>query len=170
MTLRFPGVTSPLLPGLLQDEEEEAKLMKNDVFISYAREDAAAAEAIVAALEAAKMRCFMAPRDIPPGMAWAAAVIDAICETRLFLLLHSAHANRSLQMARELQLVHDRHIGVFAVRLDDSPVAPNIDLFLGRQNVFHAVPLAPRLEGLVRAVAARVGASLSAARPDNFSM
>jgi hypothetical protein len=157
MTLRFPSVTSPPLPGLFQGEEDEAKLMKNDVFVSYAGENAGAAEIIVAALEAVKLRCFMAPRDIPPGMERAAAIVDAICETRLFLLLHSAHANRSLQMARELQLVHDRHIGVFAVRLDDSQAAPNIDFFLRRQSVFHAVPLALRLEGLVCAVAARLG-------------
>jgi hypothetical protein len=164
MTLRFPGVTPPPLPGLLQDEEDGTKSMKNDVFISYAGEDAGAAEIIVAALEAAKIHCFMAPRDIPPGMERAAAIVDAICETRLFLLLHSAHANRSLQMARELQLVHDRHIGVFAVRLDDSPAAPNIDFFLRRQNVFQAVPLASRLAALVDAVEARLG-SQSQRRP-----
>src|SRR6185312_967241 len=130
MTLRFPGVTSPSLPGFLPDEDDEANLMKNDVFISYASEDLGLAEAIVAALEAAKMRCFMAPRDIPPGMERAAAIVDAICETRLFLLLHSGHANRSLQMVRELQLVHDRHIAVLAVRLDDSPANPEIESFL----------------------------------------
>jgi hypothetical protein len=157
MTLRFPGVTSPSLPGLLPDEDDEANLMKNDVFISYASEDFGVAEAIVAALEAAKMRCFMAPRDIPAGMERAAAIVDAICETRLFLLLHSSHANRSLQMARELQLVHDRHIGVFAVRLDDSEAAPNIDFFLRRQSVFHAVPLTSRLAALVDAVEVRLG-------------
>jgi hypothetical protein len=60
-------------------------------------------------------------------------------------------------MARELQLVHDRHIPIFPLRLDDSPAAPNIDFFLKRQAVFAAMPLEARLAALVDAVHARLG-------------
>ena len=157
MTLRFSSVASPHLPGLFPEEADKAALMKNDVFISHTPNDIHAAEAIVAALEASRLRCFIAPRDIPAGMEWAAAIIDAIFETRLFLLLHSASANQSHQMARELQLVHDRHIGIFPVRLDDSPANPNIEFFLKRQSVFHATPFADRLPELVEAVHIRLG-------------
>lgn len=155
MTLRFPSLASPPLPDQTQQEAE--KVMKNDVFISHAVHDAGAAEAIVAALEAANLRCFMAPRDIPAGMDRAAAIIDAIFETRLFLLIHSLHANRSPQMAREVQLVHDRHIAVFPVRLDDSAANANIEFFLKRQSVFRAIPLERHLPCLTAAVEARLG-------------
>ena len=99
----------------------------------------------------------MAQRDIPAGMDRAAAIIDAIWETRLFLLLHSLHANHSLQMARELQLVQDRHIGVLPVRLDDSAANSRIEFILKRQTVFHAAPLDGRLTALVDAVHTRLG-------------
>ena len=152
MTLRFPSQppsSGPFLDG--------ADSLKNDIFISHAVPDAGAAETIAAALGASKLRCFMTHRDIPAGMDRAAAIIDAIWETKLFLLLHSAHANSSLQMARELQLVQDRHIGVLAARLDDSIAAPKIEFVLKRQTVFHAVPLGQRLAALVDAVHARLG-------------
>ena len=155
MTLRFPSVATPPLPGPAREEADRA--MKNDIFISYASNDMAAAEAIVAALEASNLPCFMAPRDIPAGMDRAAAIIDAIFETRLFLLIHSVHANRSPQMARELRLVHDRHIGVFPVRLDDSPAHANIEFFLRRQDAFRAIPLQAHLPCLLAAVQARLG-------------
>ena len=158
MTLRFPGVDWPLFPGLDRDEADKASLMKNDVFISHAANDVGAAEAILAALENSKLRCFIAPRDIPAGMEWATAIIEAIFETRLFLLLYSVHANQSLQMARELQLVHDRHIPIFPVRLDDSAANPNIEFFLKRQGSFPApAPLADHLAMLVEAIQIRLG-------------
>ena len=154
MTLRFPGVDSPQLPGLLRGEADKAELMKNDVFISYTANDIGAAEAIVAALEGTKLRCFIAPRDIPAGMEWATAIIDAIFETRLFLMLYSQHANQSLQMAREVQLVHDRHVAVLPVRLDDTQANPSLEFFLKRQRAFLAAPppLADHFPALVEAV------------------
>ncbi len=41
--------------------------MEHDVFISYAHEDKAIADAICAKLEENKIRCWIAPRDITPG-------------------------------------------------------------------------------------------------------
>jgi hypothetical protein len=41
------------------------------VFISYAQQDKFAAEAACAALEAAGILCWIAPRDVEPGKAWA---------------------------------------------------------------------------------------------------
>jgi hypothetical protein len=147
------------ISGLLRNEADRAALMKNDVFISYTSLDIGAAEAIVAALERAGLRCFMAPRDIPAGIERATAIIDAIFEAKLFLLLHSVHANQSLQMMRELQLAQDRHIGILSVRLDDSLAIPGIDLVMRRQGSFDAYPpLADRMPGLLEAVQARTGA------------
>lgn len=156
MTLRFPNMAPPLLPGPAGEDAD--RMMKNDVFISHAAHDLGAAEAIAAALENSNLRCFLTLRDVPAGMDRAAAIIDAIFETRLFLLVHSLHANRSPQMAREVQLVHDRHIAVFPLRLDDSPANANIEFFLRRQSVFCAVPLEPNLPRLVSAVEARLAA------------
>ena len=159
MTLRFPGVDPSLYPGIRQKETDRAELMKNDVFISYATADIGAASQNVAALETSKLRCFIAARDIPEGMEWAAAIIDAIFETKLFLLLFSDNANRSIQMARELQLVQDRHIAILPVRLDGSSANPSIEFFLKRQAVFNASqpPFERHLAPMVNVVQARLG-------------
>lgn len=158
MMLRVPDVDPSFVTGLLRDEADRAVLMKNDVFISYTSLDVGAAEAIVAALEGAGLRCFIAPRDIPAGIERATAIIDAIFETKLFLLLYSAHANQSLQMVRELQLAHDRHIGIFPVRLDKSLAIPGIDFAMRRQGSFEAFPLlADHMPRLLEAVQARLG-------------
>ncbi|HXS06827.1 MAG TPA: toll/interleukin-1 receptor domain-containing protein [Rhizomicrobium sp.] len=158
MMLRVPDVDPSFVTGLLRDEADRAALMKNDVFISYASSDIGAAEAIVTALEGAGLRCFMAPRDIPAGIDRATAIVDAIFETKLFLLLYSAHANQSQQLMRELQLAQDRHIGIFPVRLDKSLAVSGIDLVMRRQSAFDAFPpLADHLSRLVEAIQARLG-------------
>jgi hypothetical protein len=52
--------------------------MNFDVFISYSTKDATAAKATCAALEAAKIRCWIAPRDIVPSASWGASIVRAI--------------------------------------------------------------------------------------------
>ena len=52
--------------------------MAHDVFISYSSKDKAVADAVCAGLEGRGIACWMAPRDIVPGVDWGAAIIDAI--------------------------------------------------------------------------------------------
>jgi hypothetical protein len=47
--------------------------MPYDAFISYSNLDKATADATCAALEAAGIRCRIAPRDILPGAEWGEA-------------------------------------------------------------------------------------------------
>ncbi len=49
--------------------------MALDVFISYAIADKLTADAACAALEAEGIRCWIAPRDVLPGMDYAEAII-----------------------------------------------------------------------------------------------
>lgn len=41
--------------------------MAHDVFISYSSEDKTVADAVCAKLEGQEIRCWIAPRDVPPG-------------------------------------------------------------------------------------------------------
>ena len=50
----------------------------SEVFVSYASQDAAVANAIVAALEQQGLRCWVAPRDVRAGAHYADAIIQAI--------------------------------------------------------------------------------------------
>ena len=63
--------------------------MTHDVFISYASKDKILADAVCATLEGRRIRCWIAPRDIMPGMDWSDAIIDALTSAQVFVLLLS---------------------------------------------------------------------------------
>ena len=67
--------------------------MPRDVFVSYSTRDKAAADAVCASLEINGLRCWIAPRDIVPGMDWGEAIIDAMNTSRVMVLVFSSHAN-----------------------------------------------------------------------------
>src|SRR5580765_2948442 len=69
--------------------------MAHDVFVSYSTHDKPTADAVVARLEAARLRCWIAPRDILPGMEWGEAIIDGIHRSRIMVLVFSSSANAS---------------------------------------------------------------------------
>ena len=48
------------------------------MFISYSSQDAEVAERVVASLEARGLRCWIAPRDVAPGVPYGEALVDAI--------------------------------------------------------------------------------------------
>jgi hypothetical protein len=56
--------------------------MAHDVFISYSSHDKPIADAVCAGLEAAKIRCWIAPRDMLPGVPYGgggAEILEARC-------------------------------------------------------------------------------------------
>jgi len=68
--------------------------MAHDAFISYSSKDKPAADAVCATLESRGIRCWIAPRDVLPGEEYAAALVNAIHESRLLVLVFSAGANQ----------------------------------------------------------------------------
>src|SRR5205823_14332150 len=64
------------------------------------------ADAVCAALEAERIRCWIAPRDVLPGVPYGEALIEAINESRVMLLVFSSHSNESPQVMRERSEEH----------------------------------------------------------------
>ena len=52
--------------------------MPHEVFISHSSKDKVYADAVCARLESEGIRCWIAPRDILPGMSWGSAIVEAI--------------------------------------------------------------------------------------------
>ena len=73
------------------------------LLISYASQDAAVAERLCAALEAAGLRCWIAPRDVRAGESYAAAIVEAINSCRMLVLLLSQGAIDSPHVLREVE-------------------------------------------------------------------
>ena len=78
--------------------------MAYEIFISHSTKDKAEADAVCRALEEAGMKCWIAPRDILPGQDWREAIVNAIINCRIFLLIHSENSNASKDVAKEIAL------------------------------------------------------------------
>jgi hypothetical protein len=100
--------------------------MEFDIFVSYAHDDKAVADTACASLEAEGIRCWIAPRDVPPGLEWASSIVDAINHCRAVVLIFSSRANRSKQIHREVQQGFDKEKPVIPFRIED--VAPEASL------------------------------------------
>jgi TIR domain len=111
-----------------------------DVFISYSSEDREAAEQICQALESRGLSCWIAPRDIQGGQSWAAAIVRAIEECRVMLVVVSTSANISRQMPREVELADSKHRAVLPVRIQNVALVKDLEFFLGNRQWIDAFP------------------------------
>src|SRR5476651_2681900 len=92
------------------------------VFISYASQDVAVADAIVEALERHGLKCWIAPRDVVPGESYAGAIVHAIDATKLIVLLLSENAVSSQHVLREVERASSKRHPVVAFRIDLAPM------------------------------------------------
>jgi hypothetical protein len=111
----------------------------HDVFISYASEDLATAEALCAALEEARAPCWIAPRDIAPGSLWAGEVVGAIDSSQVVLLLFSRHSNASQQVLNELVRAVDKGLTVIPLRIENVEMSLDMEYFLSTRQWFDAI-------------------------------
>jgi hypothetical protein len=91
----------------------------HEVFISYAKADKPWADAACAVLEAHRIRCWIAPRDMTPGTEWGASIIAGIDGCKIMVLIFSAHANESPQVRREVERVISKGLTVLPCRIED---------------------------------------------------
>ena len=75
----------------------------SDIFVSYASQDRDAAFRIVAFLEQNGIRCWVAPRDVPPGMEYGEAILNGIAQSRALVLILSDQSNESQFVRKEVE-------------------------------------------------------------------
>jgi TolB-like protein len=100
------------------------------VFISYASRDAEAAQKVCSTLEAAGIACWLAPRDVRAGESYASAIVNAINSCRLLVLLLSKAAIDSPHVLREVERASSKNRPVLSVRIDVTPLPPDLEYFL----------------------------------------
>lgn len=104
--------------------------MNYDVFVSYSTQDKLFVDALVNRLECHGIRCWYAPRDIPAGMTWPAAITTAIKTSSLMLLVFSEAANASQEVAKELTLASSHKCLVVPVRIENVSPSPEMEFHL----------------------------------------
>ena len=133
--------------------------MAHDVFISYSSKDKLTADAALAVLEQNGIRCWMAPRDITPGMNWSASIIEAINHARIVVLVFSEHANRSPQIEREIERAVNRSITIIPMRISDVAPEKSLEYFISTAHWLDA--FTPPLEKHLRTLADTVRSILA---------
>ena len=100
------------------------------LFISYASHDAAVAEKVCSAMEAAGFPCWMAPRDVKPGAQYADAIVAAINAAKALVLVLSASAVASAHVGREVERAASKHKPMIAFRIDNAALSRALEYFL----------------------------------------
>ena len=104
--------------------------MARHAFISHSHRDAEAAEQILRALEQRGVKCWTAPRDVPPGGSYAEAILTAIENASCFVLVYTEHSNVSPHVLREVERALSLGINIMPVRFDSSAVSKSLDYLL----------------------------------------
>jgi hypothetical protein len=95
------------------------RVTEHDVFISYSSEDKPIADAICNYLESRQIRCWVAPRDILPGMNYQESIIDAIDSSSIMVLIFSSHSNKSPHVLSEVNEAMSNEIIIIPFRIED---------------------------------------------------
>jgi len=150
--------------------------MAGKVFISYASRDLGVAEKLCAALEAAGLPCWTAPRDVLAGESYAAAIVQAINSCRILVLVLSKNAIESPHVLREVERASSKRRPVLSIRMDATGLPPDLEYFLSANQWLDASGgpierILPALIGSVRGqdasetVRETLGTGTAAARP-----
>ena len=123
----------------------------HDAFICHSSKDKAVADAVVATLEAAGVRCWIAPRDVTPGDSYVEDIIEAIEGSALFVFVFSSHSNTSPHVSRELGKAVNAGLPVLPFRIEDITPSPTLEFYISNAHWLDA--LTPPLQAHLRRLA-----------------
>ena len=167
----FPTrLSAPIGAGRRRDRQprsqpwvnRQGEKMSQHVFISYSSHDKATADAVCAYLEARKIRCWIAPRDVPPASIYAEALIDAIDECGVFVLIFSDGSNKSGHVISEVEEAADKNIPILPFRIQDVACSKAMGFYIKKRHWLDA--FVPPLEQHLSALAERLETLLKLSR------
>jgi hypothetical protein len=130
--------------------------MDYDVFISHATPDKTVAKRFCESLEAAGLRCWIAPRNLLAGNldGYGAALVQGVRESRVLLLVFSAAANKSLHVMREVERALSERKPILPVRVEECEPTGTLDYVLHAVHRLDAVapPLEAHLPGVIETI------------------
>ncbi len=124
--------------------------MAHDVFISYSSKDKSIADAVCFTLEGRYIRCWIAPRDVMPGQAYAESLIDGLNQSRLMVLVFSANSNNSPQVIREVERAVNKGLPILPFRIENVTPSKSMEYFVSSSHWLDAMtpPLEKHLQKL----------------------
>ncbi|MBW2738969.1 MAG: toll/interleukin-1 receptor domain-containing protein [Deltaproteobacteria bacterium] len=136
------------------DRKPIRKIGKHDVFISYSSDDKTVADATCAYLESNGIRCWIASRDIIPGMNYQEGIINAINETHIMVLVFSSKSDKSPYIIREITEAVDNGTIVIPFRIENVLPSKSMKFLLNVPHWLDAMtpPLEQHLEKLAETI------------------
>ena len=129
------------------------------LFIAHSSSDEDAAHRMLRCLESEGIGCWIAPRDIPLGVQWAEAILDAIEDSSAMLLVFSRSANDSPQVLREIERAVDRRVPIYPVKIEDVEPSRAMEYYLSSHQWKEVDPghLEERMEELIPTIKSHLG-------------
>lgn len=93
--------------------------MSHDVVISHSRQDAEVAAFVCSELELHGVACWISSRDVPPGIDFSEAVVEAIDQCRTVVLILSNAANTSRYVKAEVGRAASLKKVIYTLRIED---------------------------------------------------
>lgn len=100
------------------------------VFLSYSSEDKTVADRVCSALEAADIPCWIAPRNILPGVDYPRAIVEAITSAQVLVLILTPRAAASPHILSEVGHAFNNKKRIIPFRLSDDPLPEDLEYFL----------------------------------------
>ena len=128
--------------------------MNKNIFISYSTKDRYFANAICSWLEENDLKCWMAPRDISPGIQYGEAIINAINICKVMVIVFTENANISKYVCKEVERAVSKGTIVVPVRFQDITPTKSLEFFLSLDHWLDATnpPIETHLQYLTQTI------------------
>ena len=93
--------------------------MSGHVFISYATPDLEIAKRVCDGLEQRGTKCWIAPRDVTPGLNYTTEIIRAIQGASSMVLIPTSRANASPHVVTEVERAFSQRLRMFPFRVEE---------------------------------------------------
>jgi hypothetical protein len=112
-----------------------------------------------ARLEQRGLRCWIAPRDIQPGTSYGAAILDAINQAHVMVVILSNGANLSRHVTKEVERAVSKGVSVIPFRIENVMPSKDLEYFLSTDHWLDAMnpPLERHLDKLGVAIHGLLG-------------
>lgn len=132
--------------------------MNHNVFITYHNHDIEIAKTICHALEQNEIKCWMAPRDVPPRSYFGDVMDEAIKSCEVVVVLFSKNAAESQWMKNELTISFEELKNIIVFALDQTPIKDQYRFMLKKALWIDAFPdYRTKLNELVLSVSRSTG-------------
>jgi hypothetical protein len=135
--------------------------MAHDVFISHSSLDRTFATAACSRLEQAGIRCWIAPRDVPPGSDWATSIVKAIQDCRIMVLIFTGNANAPGPVWKEIERASHHLKVILPFRIENVSPKDALEFHLSSVHWLDAItpPLEQHFDALIQEVRRLLGSA-----------